>query len=287
MPAESYKLNLADVNLSLLLNTATFSIDRDSNLCDVEANKLAHNHSTHEMMIVTNGEVTVKCENKSVTCKNEIIIISPKLLHYCSFNHASAIVFNFSLKKNDKKSPKVYKLFNNAIASDIVTLPISEKGLSFANALYSCSESELSDEAVPHLLSLLFLDIFDHFASIVPHKNNGVKDTYITNIDVYISANLDKHISLEDLAQKLHICSKQVSRIIKKEYGCTLSELLNKRRTGVASMLLTNTNLKISEIAETVGYSTASRFINSFKKQYGITPQKWKKEKQAFTATNQ
>ena len=44
-----------------------------------------------------------------------------------------------------------------------------------------------------------------------------------------------------------------------------------------STTLLLNTNLSVSDIAQTLGYSNQSNYINSFKKEYGMSPLNWRK----------
>ena len=45
-----------------------------------------------------------------------------------------------------------------------------------------------------------------------------------------------------------------------------------------AQKLLQTTNLKLDDICESIGYSDTTQFIRDFKKQYGITPAKYRKQ---------
>ena len=70
----------------------------------------------------------------------------------------------------------------------------------------------------------------------------------------------------------------KVSRIIKKHYNCTITELINKRKLAIAVKLLTETNLSIAKIIDTVGYPTPNYFFKIFKKHYGVSPLSYRKK---------
>ena len=55
----------------------------------------------------------------------------------------------------------------------------------------------------------------------------------------------------------------------KKYYDCTITEYIQQRRMSQAEYLLTNTDLSIGQIAQTVGYSTSSRLAELFRKSTG------------------
>jgi transcriptional regulator GlxA family with amidase domain len=63
-----------------------------------------------------------------------------------------------------------------------------------------------------------------------------------------------------------------------QEYGCSLSELVSRRRLNVAASLLDSTELSVAEIAASVGYLQESHFYARFRKLYGIPPLAFREE---------
>lgn len=60
-------------------------------------------------------------------------------------------------------------------------------------------------------------------------------------------------------------------------HGSTITEYIQHRRIGQAEHLLGETQLTIQQIAETIGYKSASRFSEFFKKTTGILPNEYRK----------
>ena len=58
----------------------------------------------------------------------------------------------------------------------------------------------------------------------------------------------------------------------------TFTEYLNTVRLNVAKDLLITSNYNLSEIAREAGYTDLSYFSKLFKKEYGISPSKYRKE---------
>ena len=112
----------------------------------------------------------------------------------------------------------------------------------------------------------------------LPKTEESRRTKHINIIDVYLSEHYAESITLTELSRELYLCEKQISRIIRKEYGCSLSELINRRRLAVACMLLKYTNMPICEIADAVGYEYENYFFTVFKKAYGITPMKYRSD---------
>ena len=68
---------------------------------------------------------------------------------------------------------------------------------------------------------------------------------------------------MERLTQIACMGTTKLKSSFKKVYDCTITEYIQQRRMSQAEYLLTNTDLSIGQIAQTVGYSTSSRFLRS------------------------
>jgi two-component system response regulator YesN len=67
-----------------------------------------------------------------------------------------------------------------------------------------------------------------------------------------------------------------VSNLFKQEAGENFSNYVLRLRMERAVSLLKHKDLKISQIAQEVGYQKPQYFIKLFKSQYGRTPQEFK-----------
>jgi len=88
----------------------------------------------------------------------------------------------------------------------------------------------------------------------------------------------DSSLTLERVADELHITSVYLSRMIKHELGISYVGLLTQMRINKAVDLLKTTDLSIRDIAETVGYDTQHYFSTTFKKVVGISPMQFKND---------
>ncbi|WP_459253870.1 helix-turn-helix domain-containing protein [Haloimpatiens myeolchijeotgali] len=62
----------------------------------------------------------------------------------------------------------------------------------------------------------------------------------------------------------------------KNVYKCTITEYIQNRRMGQAEHLLANTDFDIKQIALIVGYKSAGRFSELFKRSTGLQPTKYR-----------
>ena len=92
----------------------------------------------------------------------------------------------------------------------------------------------------------------------------------------YIQHNY-KTITLASLADFFHYSQTHLCTLIKKHTNHTFSSLIKDLRLANAVKYLTETNLKIGEIADAVGYNSADHFSRIFRDSYHMSPSDYRK----------
>jgi AraC family transcriptional regulator of adaptative response / DNA-3-methyladenine glycosylase II len=78
--------------------------------------------------------------------------------------------------------------------------------------------------------------------------------------------------SLETIAARFGLSSRQIRRIVQSELGVSPIQLLVTRRLLLAKQLLTETRLPVTDIAFASGFSSLRRFNDAFRSRYGLAP---------------
>ena len=97
------------------------------------------------------------------------------------------------------------------------------------------------------------------------------------NIRKYIVDNLEKACTLEDIAEEFHFSCHYIRHIFKKAVGMSVGEFKTAQKIKKAKLLLKNTDSKITDVAMTCGFESASYFTKTFTKEIGITPSEYRK----------
>ncbi|MDO4322721.1 MAG: response regulator [Lachnospiraceae bacterium] len=92
----------------------------------------------------------------------------------------------------------------------------------------------------------------------------------------YIHSHLSEPLSLESIAEDLHISASHLSRTFKKVLNESLTEYINKTRIAKAKEYLQTTDTLTYEIAELVGYHDPTYFSSIFKKYTGVSPTEYR-----------
>lgn len=108
-------------------------------------------------------------------------------------------------------------------------------------------------------------------------RNLTVK-SHVESVEEYIRQNIQKNITRKELADAVYPNPEYLSRLFKKEKGCTISEYMTREKMFLARSLLETTNFSVSMIASKVGYSNFSHFAQCFKKEFGISPREIRKK---------
>ncbi len=89
----------------------------------------------------------------------------------------------------------------------------------------------------------------------------------------YIEKNITRRLSLEDIAGASHLSPYHFHRVFRELMGETVNDYVARKRLEyAANYLLCSTNTSITEVATSLGYSSAANFAKAFKQYYGISP---------------
>lgn len=105
-------------------------------------------------------------------------------------------------------------------------------------------------------------------------RQERTKDALMSYI---AKAYADPELSIETVSSALGLSRAKINEMLKQEHGLTFSGYLNKLRLTEAARLLREKSASVAEISCTVGYNNTSYFITIFKKEYGCTPNAFRK----------
>ncbi|MEG0075873.1 MAG: helix-turn-helix domain-containing protein [Eubacterium sp.] len=129
------------------------------------------------------------------------------------------------------------------------------------------------------VLSTWTAKITDHFTKNI-FNNIYSGDSYLINQAIeHTKTNYMNKITLQKLANYLHVSDSYLSKLFKAETGISFTQYINEIRINRSKELLQNTNMSIVEVALFVGYEDQSYFTKVFKKIVGITPKKYQANK--------
>ncbi len=92
----------------------------------------------------------------------------------------------------------------------------------------------------------------------------------------YINDHISEDLSAAVLSDATGYNSGYLSRVFRQQMNISIRDYISNMRMNLAKEMLSNTNLKIYEIASNCGYENTTYFIKIFKINTGMTPQEYK-----------
>lgn len=114
---------------------------------------------------------------------------------------------------------------------------------------------------------------FISYSALVTSKND---ELFLNQLNEEIERHIsDENFSVESLTDIFNISRSHLQRKLKAIAGATPGDYLRNYRLRKACQLLLETDMRVNEVAYSVGFSTASYFTRVFQKAYGILPKEF------------
>ena len=277
-----FDVSLFDTRLKVFRVGNTFGIKKRAELESDRTHFTVHSHFTYEVFFVTDGRLELIIGDQTRTYERKVLIIPPKVKHFSVPSDTGSYSLLFSFDLPDSKWQAV---LDQQLQQDICCLPLTED-MSFY-VKHMAHKGEFSDPIAEHekglFAALLFYEIFSQLLpqntpSVQPEEKGSAKHIYA--IEAYINRSLRHRITLTEVAAHMALSTRQVSRIIQKEYGCTLSQLVTDKKLSAAELLVRTGDMPIEEIAVKSELGSPNYFYTLFKKRYGMSPLQYRKQHQ-------
>lgn len=256
-----------------------------------------HKHDFYEFAYVYEGTGKHCTEDGVINIKiGDFVLISPGYKHcVMSDNNRNKIricnclfeknFFENSINRvfNEKKMHhnELFKLFNSGRPFCLTLSDNSDETLlnlvNLAKKEYDLEEY-CNAAAIKRYLDIILLETsrtLDHHLGIANKLIRRRDD--IDELIQYIKANLDMKLTVDFLAEQIHLSPDYLSKYFKKHTGKTLSQFLMETRINKAKQLLKKTDESIADIGYACGYSSSSNFRKYFTRLVGLSPREYRK----------
>ena len=251
-----------------------------------------HTHHYFEIQCVLEGEAEYTTPSGVIPVKkNDLILVPPNTSHGISVFNGGTVI-SIGIRKSTFE-----KAFREILSGD---LPISRY---FRSAMAGKQNNEIFFMEALDDFSLQLLLMMYRQQKVGTVEANKINDHLIQSFIYYIAEkstdetmfgtaeflrdktwDIRMHMvenfrtaTLASTAKHFHYSESYLSRLISRQLGMSFSQLLQTIRLEKSCELLINSDIRITDLCEQVGYDNESYYIQLFRKTYGITPLQYRK----------
>ena len=128
-------------------------------------------------------------------------------------------------------------------------------------------------------------DFTGHLQELMQTQRSNTSKSFVEKAKDYVRENYsDDKLSVNQVCRELGVSAAYFSTVFKKETGQTFIAYLTDFRMQEAVRMMIEQDEKTYIIAEKVGYADPNYFSYVFKKQFGVSPTKYKKQEKGADA---
>ena len=286
MNESGYTTRMVTLNQSTQLQISRMTLD----LSTPRYSQTMHWHDFFELEMVVSGRALHLLNGTTYPIKEgSLYLLTPADLHTLlpdpEANDPNVTIINLSFSDSlvSETSFVEVQTLEPPLVADV-------EGSGFEELITLCKYLLASKKQnTPHnddIRRHLFLAVIFRFLQTyhLQHNSTNLKEpktkieremSYIRNAVAYIRYNFrNPTLSVNTVATAVCLSPNYFGTIFKRHLGDTCLGYIRKMRLSFACVLLQNSTLTISEIAEKCGYATIPYFISDFRNTYGMPPRK-------------
>lgn len=262
---------------------------------DINWSMTPNRHDYYEMVYLKKGNAVFEIDGVDVNMvPNSVVIIKPQKSHkfIVKSENCELVVLYFNLKSK-KDVPGSHASLNDFVdyiedeaSGAFVYLKLGKKN-DIIYVLNRILRERIKFQIWGDFLScLLIMELFVLLSRTLKQeweqsaKNRNLKLHELLNIaKEYIDNNYAKDLTLSQVAKYIYLSDSYFAHSFKDKFGISPKSYILKVRIEEAKELLENTDLKISDVALSVGFSSQQRFNDIFRKYTELTPLRYRQLK--------
>ncbi len=248
---------------------------------------LKHYHDFYEVFVCLSGkEVHYYDQNYLTTGEFNFesktvnqwtaFIVPPRCVHYIKYINKNTKSLNIHVSA-EKFLSIIENLGFTSLKDTVLATTVNSSTFdleAFYNNIYT---SHLSATKQAALNTILLTNVLSQFLIYTDTESDWMSPLMTKlNNPSYFSA------TIPDLIKDIGYSYSHLNKMFKNKMGKSLADYHVSCKIKYAATLLEKTDIKIIDIANMLGYSNPGFFSSIFKKQYGLTPQKYRNEKKSI-----
>lgn len=249
-----------------------------------------HLHTSIEMYLIKSGSCFMTIGDTTIECtEDDFVMILPNVVHSfylnddteCSFYHihfSPEILSHITLEKEASVNLLHSLLFCcTPFHRQKSTEEMAELFLAIIDLYNTSREPIASANMNLYILRLILIILQSYNSSSDAHSPAKMQGHYISYTLNYVERHYMDKILISDIAEKLNISSRYLSKLFSQYMNLSLANYINVYRINRAIELMDTTNLTFTEISGMIGLKDSQHFSKLFFHVIGTTPSQYKK----------
>lgn len=285
------KLKSREEKQNISFSCTPFCIEIDNNTL----NDVRHAHEYHQLTFVMKGSAVLHVNGFEQRIKEGNVYVIGAYSRHVLTNQKNLQIANICFYINDLiKDVKSLAdsigfrslFFLQPTFADTGRLSsllhLDYKGVCYVNDLISHMLNEVDSEKPGNDISvqsyfLLLVTYLSRRYDKVSDKNEYSESLY--RAVSYINKNLSKNICISELTEVSCLCERHLRKLFKEEYHCTPNAYIFNVRLRRACYFLEFSDMSITEIALSSGFSDSNYFSRRFREALNLTPKMYRKQR--------
>ena len=229
---------------------------------------LSHSHPYWQLIVVTAGELTVSTAAERFDVAASEVHIPPPGQPHALESTAGYVQLGIDLWR---EHPLTRLLESSFPVPAVISVRHSGELVARMDGYCPHMAVPLTCARVCNLAEALVLDCIEALGT-------SSADRWAEELTAYLDENLEKPLSLSQIAARFYLSVPQLERRCRRSYHCGVIARLQQRRFHRAKLLLMNTELSVQQVGTAVGYPEPSHFSGFFRKLSGVSPRAYRAE---------
>ena len=251
-----------------------------------------HCHTEFELFIFAEGQCRFQLGDSFFTAKaGDIVLVQPNVLHGAEPINSEKVAYDIvlfhpQLMTGGIEDRAYQEIWLPLINGDLnVDAPINTEHPYYTQILHVAERTvtcvrnpNIQNELLlrSSLMKLFFL-LLDSGSIRSKSELLSQNDSVLVPVTDYIKANYAEALTVETLADIVHLSKSYFMGLFRKIYGMSAIAYVHHVRIEAVCELLKHTDESITEIAIRCGYPSVANFNRHFKKEVGMTPGEYRK----------
>ncbi len=243
----------------------------------------------YELILCIKGPIYLQIGDQRVTLSDHEVLIVPPFTTMFGYQDSPHGADFYWLHFFSQHKEELFESSEEQMISEVKTNKQSKRKI-FLPMQFKLSDYEESTILIHQILSihneLSFIEERDYLVSALliqlyksyfNHADVTSDSSRINAIKEWIRANMSSTLTVEEIAENVHLNPDYLTRLFKQCTGMTTLQYLNHVKIEVATLLLIRTEMPVKQVAFNAYFNDPKVFMRRFKSTIGLSPGEYRK----------